>query len=71
MNEAFVASYGKNPDWKSVITAMDTNNDGLIDYGEFLTAATNRVDLLTKQNLAAAFNAIDVKGDGKITADEL
>ena len=50
---------------------MDTNNDGLIDYGEFLTAATNRVNLLTKQNLAAAFNAIDVKCDGKITADEL
>ena len=71
VNVGFVASYGKTPDWKSVISAMDTNNDGKIDYGEFLVAATNRVNLLSKQNLRATFSVLDANGDGRITADEL
>ena len=46
-----VSIYGKNPDWKSVIRAIDTNRDGQIDYDEFMTSATNRAKLLNKENL--------------------
>ena len=70
VNVGFVSSYGKTPDWQSVITAMDSNNDGKIDYGEFLTAATNRVNLLSNQNLRATFSVLDANGDGRITEKE-
>ena len=60
-----------DPDWKTMLAALDTNNDGMLDYHEFLQAATNRVELLTQQNLKKAFSIIDINGDGKLTAVEL
>ena len=71
VNCGFYSSYGKDPDWKSVISAVDSNGDGLIDYDEFMTAAANRAKLLNKENLKAAFKVLDANGDGKITPDEL
>ena len=50
---------------------MDTNNDGHIDYDEFLTAASNRSKLINKDNLKAAFKVFDKNDDGKITVDEI
>ena len=54
-----------------MISAVDSNGDGLIDYDEFMTAAANRAKLLNKENLKAAFKVLDANGDGKITPDEL
>ena len=71
VNCGFISSYGKDPDWKSVISAIDTNGDGHIDYDEFMTAAANRAKLLNNENLKAAFKVLDANGDGTITADEL
>ena len=63
--------WGKNPDWDTVITSIDTNRDGVIDYDEFMTAASNRVKLLNDQNLRNAFEVLDSSGDGFISAVEL
>ena len=38
-------------DWSELIDQLDTNGDGKIDYGEFITAAVNRQKLLNEQNI--------------------
>ena len=35
-------------DWSELIEQLDTNGDGKIDYGEFITAAVNRQKLLNE-----------------------
>ena len=63
--------WGKNPDWDTVITSIDTNRDGVIDYDEFMTAAADREKLLNTTNLKNAFKALDKNGNGKIEAEEI
>jgi Ca2+-binding EF-hand superfamily protein len=43
---------------------LDTNHDGKIDYGEFITAAVNRSRLLNEANLDIAFKMFDKDGNG-------
>ena len=50
---------------------MDANQDGKIDYNEFITAAINRTQLLSTDNLRIAFNLFDINGDGVISKEEL
>ena len=71
MNNGLKSVFGKEADWEKVINSIDTNNDGLVDYDEFMTAASNRVKLLNDQNLRNAFDVLDSGGDGYISADEL
>ena len=71
MNSGLKSVFGKEADWEKVIDSIDTNNDGLIDYDEFMTAASNRCKLLNDQNLRNAFEVLDSSGDGFISADEL
>lgn len=71
MNNGLKNVFGKEADWEKVAHAIDTNNDGLIDYDEFMTAASNRVKLLNEKNLRDAFTVLDKTGDGYISADEL
>ena len=48
------------------------DKDGQIDYGEFVTAATNRYRLLMdEENMRTAFNVLDMDGNGEITLAEL
>jgi len=35
-------------DWACLVEQLDTNNDGKIDYGEFISAAINRAKVLSK-----------------------
>ena len=51
-------------DWSELIHQLDTNQDGKIDYGEFITAAVNRARLLNEENLRIAFNMFDKDGNG-------
>ena len=74
VNLGFFKSYGKEvgrPDWKEMFKAIDSDNNGKIDFDEFITAATDRSKLLNKQNLKVAFNQLDKNGDGSITAEEI
>ena len=46
---------------------LDVNNDGKLTYSEFLTAAINHRNLLSKENLMLAFKTIDINNDGLIS----
>lgn len=58
-------------DWNELIHQLDTNRDGKIDYGEFITAAVNRAKLLNEENLRIAFQMFDKDGNGQISKQEL
>ena len=53
------------------MSQLDTNHDGKIDYGEFITAAVNRTKILNEENLRIAFNIFDKDGNGTISCEEL
>jgi calcium-dependent protein kinase len=56
---------------QEIINRVDSNQNGYIDYQEFLIAALNKEKLLSKERLEAAFKAFDIDGSGKISSSEL
>jgi len=50
---------------------IDLDNNGSIDYTEFVTATMQESALLTENRLKIAFNMFDKDGDGSLTADEI
>ena len=54
-----------------IMSQVDTDGSGEIDYTEFVAAAMNKNKLLSKERLEAAFKAFDIDGSGSISADEL
>lgn len=66
------SSLGTEPeDVDDIISAMDTNASGKIDYTEFLAAMMERGSHLTDGVLRRAFGVFDLDGDGRISAQEL
>ena len=57
-------------DWEEILAVMDSNNDGKIDFTEFVAAAYDRQKLLNKKNIKIAFDMFDVDGDGQISNEE-
>ena len=57
-------------DWKDLFNQIDTDGSGTIDYGEFVTAAVNKKDILNEKNLDMMFRLYDKDGDGEITEAE-
>ena len=49
----------------------DSNNDGFVDYNEFITATSDKQKLLNKENLVKVFKMLDTDSDGKISKEEL
>ena len=49
----------------------DIDNNGTIDYGEFLAATLHLNKMEREDNLVAAFSYFDKDGSGYITIDEL
>ena len=58
-------------EYKKLMESMDKNGDGIITWDEFVAAAIDKVALLNKQNIRAAFEVLDENGDGRITKEEL
>eukprot|EP00358_Blepharisma_japonicum_P004041 CAMPEP_0202945518 /NCGR_PEP_ID=MMETSP1395-20130829/6559_1 /ASSEMBLY_ACC=CAM_ASM_000871 /TAXON_ID=5961 /ORGANISM="Blepharisma japonicum, Strain Stock R1072" /LENGTH=225 /DNA_ID=CAMNT_0049645639 /DNA_START=687 /DNA_END=1364 /DNA_ORIENTATION=- len=54
-----------------IMEEVDTDNNGYIDYTEFLKAATDIRKFASVANLQHAFDAFDKDGSGKISAEEL
>jgi calcium-dependent protein kinase len=50
---------------------IDVDGSGFVDYSEFIAAALDQKQILSKNNLEAAFNAFDKDGSGTITANEI
>ena len=51
--------------------SVDTDNNGVIDYNEFLTATMDRDKLASKKNLELTFKNFDKDGSGYISLSEI
>jgi calcium-dependent protein kinase len=58
-------------DIERVVTECDTDNNGFLDYTEFLTATCNWQKITSKNRLLSAFKAFDNDGNGKISYNDL
>ena len=54
-----------------VMESVDFDHNGLIDFSEFMVAASNHRSLLTHKNLKIAYELFDQDNSGEITIDEL
>lgn len=48
----------------TVIKNVDFNNNGMIEYSEFITACTNIQNMMTEKYLFEAFNLFDLDQNG-------
>ena len=62
---------GNLKEFEKLMTSLDRDSNGVIDYSEFLTAAVSKQALLSQQNLEKAFKMIDSDGNGTISINEL
>ena len=51
--------------------SVDIDNNGVIDYNEFLTATMDRDKLTSKKNLEITFKNFDKDNSGKISLNEI
>jgi len=56
---------------QNLMKSIDNDNNGYIEYEEFLKAALGNSNLLTNENLIQAFNVFDKDKSGDISADEI
>lgn len=70
MDEFCILNQPCNP-WLSLCLQADIDNNGTIDYGEFLAATVHLNKLEREENLLSAFSFFDKDGSGYITIDEL
>ena len=56
---------------ENIFKEIDFNNDGSINFSEFLTVNIQREKLISEETLDRAFKMFDLDGNGYITIDEL
>ncbi|KAL4463768.1 hypothetical protein ABPG72_022822 [Tetrahymena utriculariae] len=56
---------------RKVISSIDTDGSGKIDYTEFLAATMEKSLYMKEDKLHQAFKMLDIDGNGKISKDEL
>ena len=54
-----------------IFGSADMDQNGYLDYSEFLTATLKKETMISKKNLEATFQIFDRDGDGSISAEEL
>lgn len=59
---------GKHVD--KIMQRLDDNNNGFLDYSEFVMASTNYNLILTKSNIKKIFKMIDKTEKGKISLED-
>jgi calcium-dependent protein kinase len=72
---AYKELYGPSYPAESVVNdfmaSVDIDNNGYIEYSEFISAAINKEKAFTNGNLKMAFNYFDTDKSGKISISEL
>ena len=56
---------------REIMKRVDFDNDGYIDYIEFLQGTINLNNLFTEENLKIAFDSFDIQADGTVSVLEL
>lgn len=71
--EGYNMAYGyADPDEiDNMIKSVDLDDNGVIDYNEFLNCTMNRDKIISKQNLEYAFKVFDKDGSGAISIEEI
>lgn len=54
-----------------IFREVDINNDGTIEFTEWLAASIDKKSLLSEEKLEAAFKMFDKDGSGSISASEI
>ena len=54
-----------------LVTRMDLDKDGVIDYSEFLIATVDKERVVFEDNLKTAFTLLDKDGSGNVSIDEI
>ena len=54
-----------------IMSMIDSDNNGYIEYEEFLRATLNKESILCESNLQAAFSVFDKDKSGKISSEEI
>lgn len=60
-----------NDEFELIMEALDTDNDGQIDYNEFLQATISAQANLNQTTIKEMFNMFDIDKDGTIDREEL
>jgi calcium-dependent protein kinase len=56
---------------EKLLSKIDMNKNGVINYSEFVAAASDLKEILTEENLRKSFNHLDINGEGQIQFSEL
>lgn len=56
---------------RAIIEKVDADNNGKINYTEFLMVSMNQEQLLSNDRLEAAFKMFDKNGDNEVSVDEI
>ena len=62
---------GNMEEFDSIMTDLDKDGNGVVDYSEFLAASVNKQNLIGQKNLKTAFAMLDGDRNGQITKEEL
>ena len=71
VEKVFLNVLGRIPNWKALVSSIDSDENGRVNYEEFLTAASNKAKLFSDKNLRIAFDILDKNGNGFICKDDL
>lgn len=74
IKEGYHVHYGKlisDAEIDAMFKAVDTDNNGFIEYTEFVVAAMNEKALMTQERIKGAFNMFDKDRSGMISNDEI
>ena len=57
-------------DWAQILEGCDLNNDGVIDFQDFISVCIDRKALVHNKDIEMAFKIIDQNGDGLLDRDD-
>lgn len=66
-----ISSSKANKEANRIVSNIDINQNGAVDFTEFVIAIVSTKDILTDDKLLNAFNMLDMDGNGRITAEDL